>query len=40
MNLPKIAAKKPIGVELTQGEEKYFCTCGESKEHIKSYFKE
>jgi len=28
---PKIADKKPIAVELTQGEEKYFCTCGESK---------
>jgi glutamate synthase domain-containing protein 2/CDGSH-type Zn-finger protein len=28
---PKIAAKKPIAVALTQGEEKYFCACGESK---------
>ena len=28
---PKIAGKKPIAVELIQGEEKYFCTCGESK---------
>lgn len=28
---PKVADKKPIAVELVSGEEKYFCTCGESK---------
>lgn len=31
MKNPKIAGKKPIAVELTEGEEKYFCACGESK---------
>ena len=31
MDKPKIAGKKPIAVELKKGEEKYFCTCGESK---------
>ena len=31
MNKPKIAGKKPIAVELVNGEEKYFCACGESK---------
>ncbi|NQY28629.1 MAG: CDGSH iron-sulfur domain-containing protein [Flavobacteriaceae bacterium] len=31
MMKPKIAGKKPIAVELTKGEEKYFCACGESK---------
>ncbi len=29
---PKIAGKKPIAIELTEGEEKYFCACGESKD--------
>ena len=28
---PKIAARKPKATELTQGEEYYFCACGESK---------
>jgi glutamate synthase domain-containing protein 2 len=28
---PKIAGRKPIAIELTKGEEKYFCACGESK---------
>ena len=31
MSKPRIAARKPIAVELTKGEEKYFCACGESK---------
>lgn len=31
MKQPKIAGRKPIAVELTKGEEHYFCTCGESK---------
>ncbi len=31
MNKPKIAGLKPIAVELEKEEEKYFCTCGESK---------
>lgn len=28
---PKIAARKPKAIELTQGEEYYFCACGHSK---------
>ncbi len=31
MSKPKIAGLKPIAVELQKGEDKYFCTCGESK---------
>lgn len=31
MTKPRIAALKPIAVELEKGEEKYFCACGESK---------
>lgn len=31
MNKPKIAGRKPIAVELEDGEEQYFCTCGESE---------
>lgn len=31
MDTPKIADTKPIAVELTKGEEKYFCTCGWSE---------
>jgi len=31
MDKPKIAGRKPIATELIKGEEKYFCTCGESK---------
>jgi len=28
---PIIADTKPIGVELTEGEQKYFCACGRSE---------
>ena len=28
MSNPKIADKKPIKVELTKGEEQYWCACG------------
>ena len=31
MSNPLIANNKPIKVELTKGEEYYFCTCGRSK---------
>lgn len=31
MNKPNIAGRKPVAVELVKGEQKYFCTCGESK---------
>ena len=31
MSKPKIAGLKPIATEVVKGEEKYFCTCGESK---------
>jgi CDGSH-type Zn-finger protein len=31
MDKPKIAGRKPIAIDLTKGEEKYFCACGESK---------
>lgn len=31
MQKPRIAGRKPMAVELTKGEEKYFCACGESK---------
>lgn len=27
---PKIAAKQPVEVQLTEGEDYFFCTCGES----------
>jgi len=27
---PKIAAKEPVEVQLTRGEEIWFCTCGRS----------
>ncbi|MCL4150606.1 UNVERIFIED_CONTAM: hypothetical protein GTU68_019213 [Idotea baltica] len=31
MKNPVIADNKPVKVELTEGEEYYFCTCGKSK---------
>jgi len=31
MSKPKIAGRKPVATELVEGEEKYFCACGESK---------
>ena len=31
MKSPVIADNKPVKVELTEGEEYYFCTCGRSK---------
>ena len=31
MKSPVIADNKPVKVELTKGEEYYFCTCGKSK---------
>ena len=31
MNNPIIADNKPIKVELTEGQDYYFCTCGQSK---------
>lgn len=31
MKNPVIADDKPVKVELTEGEEYYFCTCGKSK---------
>lgn len=31
MKNPVIADTKPVKVELTEGEEYYFCTCGKSK---------
>lgn len=30
MNEPKIAARKPVAVELEAGKTYYYCTCGES----------
>ena len=30
MDIPKIAAKQPVSVELKEGKTYYYCTCGES----------
>lgn len=30
-NIPTIAAREPIVVELTEGKNYFFCTCGNSK---------
>ncbi|NNJ72188.1 MAG: CDGSH iron-sulfur domain-containing protein [Enterobacterales bacterium] len=30
MDIPKIAAKQPVSVELEEGKTYYYCTCGES----------
>jgi len=30
MNNPLIADKKPIGIDLVEGKEYYFCACGRS----------
>ncbi len=30
MSTPKIAAKQPVKVELEEGMDYFFCTCGES----------
>ena len=32
MARPEIAARKPIAIEMTKGEERYWCACGRSKE--------
>jgi CDGSH-type Zn-finger protein len=31
MKKPKIASRQPVAVKLNQGEEMYWCACGESK---------